>query len=228
MAFLKADDQKKVRQHLESLTSPVRVVVFTDSRECAYCNETIALVEEVATLSPKIAVERHDLAVETALAEVYQVDRAPAIAIVQEPIVGAPARDFGVRFYGIPSVYEFTTFLEALFVVSNGQASLSAALTEWASSLDKPVHLQVFVTPTCPYCPQMVHLAHKLAVISDKVRADGVEATEFPDLANHYGVYGVPRTVIEVAGGQPIHIEGAVPESQLLAELRKAVSAVGG
>lgn len=228
MALLKAADAKKVREHLESLTNPVRVVVFTDSRECAYCDETAGLVEEVASLSPQVAFERHDLATEPALAELYRVDRAPGIAIVQESAAGAPARDFGVRFSGIPSGYEFTTFIEALILVSNGQAPLSRELAEWVGSLEKPVRLQVFVTPTCPYCPQMVHLAHKLAVASDLVSAEGVEATEFPELANRYSVYGVPRTVIEVAGGGEVHVEGAVPETRLLAELRKAVGASGG
>jgi predicted DsbA family dithiol-disulfide isomerase len=60
-----------------------------------------------------------------------------------------------------------------------------------------------------------VVLAHKLAMASDQIRADMVEATEFPHLANKYQVYGVPRTVIN----EVIHIEGAVPENALLEEL---------
>jgi len=73
----------------------------------------------------------------------------------------------------------------------------------------------VYVTPTCPYCPRAVLLAHKLALASDLVTADMVEATEFPHLANKYHVYGVPRTVIN----EVIHIEGAVPEGALLPQL---------
>jgi predicted DsbA family dithiol-disulfide isomerase len=60
-----------------------------------------------------------------------------------------------------------------------------------------------------------VVLAHKLALASDWISADMVEATEFPHLANKYQVYGVPRTVIN----EVIHIEGAVPESHLLPKL---------
>lgn len=58
-------------------------------------------------------------------------------------------------------------------------------------------------------------LAHKLAVASQWVTADMVEATEFPHLANRYQVYGVPRTVIN----EVIHIEGAVPENHLISEM---------
>lgn len=58
-------------------------------------------------------------------------------------------------------------------------------------------------------------LAHRLAMASDWVTADMVEATEFPHLANKYQVYGVPRSVIN----EVIHIEGAVPESNLISQL---------
>lgn len=58
------------------------------------------------------------------------------------------------------------------------------------------------------------------ALESDKVRADMVEAIEFPHLANKYQVFGVPRTVIN----DKIHQEGAVPEPILLAKLLQAVA----
>jgi thiol-disulfide isomerase/thioredoxin len=115
------------------------------------------------------------------------------------------------------------TLLEDIVLVSAGKADLTPKLSAWLSTLERPVHLQVFVTPTCPYCPQMVSLAHKLAVASPMVRADGVEATEFPELSERYGVYGVPRTVISAEGAKEQHIEGAVPETRLLDALKKAV-----
>jgi predicted DsbA family dithiol-disulfide isomerase len=64
-----------------------------------------------------------------------------------------------------------------------------------------------------------VVLAHRLAMASDWIRADMVEATEFPHLANKYQVYGVPRTVIN----ETIHIEGAVPEPMLVSRLMTAL-----
>jgi predicted DsbA family dithiol-disulfide isomerase len=64
-----------------------------------------------------------------------------------------------------------------------------------------------------------VRLAHKLAIESDHVRADMVEAIEFPHLAIKYNVRGVPRTVIN----ETIQIEGAVPEPMLMAQLQEAL-----
>ena len=59
-----------------------------------------------------------------------------------------------------------------------------------------------------------------MAMESEWITADMVEATEFPHLANKYQVYGVPRTVIN----ETIHIEGAVPEATLVNELMKALN----
>ena len=62
-------------------------------------------------------------------------------------------------------------------------------------------------------------LAHRLAMESEWITADMVEATEFPHLANKYQVYGVPRTVIN----ETIHIEGAVPEPVLVNKLMQVL-----
>jgi len=64
-----------------------------------------------------------------------------------------------------------------------------------------------------------VLLAHQLALASDFIRADAVEAIEFPHLANKYQVFGVPLTVIN----ETIRIEGAVPEPRLVQELQKDI-----
>lgn len=62
-------------------------------------------------------------------------------------------------------------------------------------------------------------LAHRLAMASDWVTADMVEASEFPHLANRYHVYGVPRTVVN----EVIHMEGAYPEDMLMTELMQVL-----
>jgi alkyl hydroperoxide reductase subunit AhpF len=99
--------------------------------------------------------------------------------------------------------------------VGTGESGLSGATRKVLDDLAGPVHIQVFVTPTCPYCPGAVHLAHQMAFQSPLVRADMVEAVEFPDLAQKYGVMGVPRTVIN----DQVHVEGAVPEATLLPKI---------
>ncbi len=214
MPLLNDEIRQEVSRILADLPGPVRLVMFTQEFECEYCRETRQLVEEVAELSDRITAEIYDFQADRAKAEELGIDKIPAIAIIG-------AQDYGVRFYGIPSGYEFASFLHAIQSVAAGKPELSDATLRVLAGIQKPVHIQVFVTPTCPYCPQAVMLAHQMAIASPMIRADMVEAMEFPHLAVKYQVMGVPRTVIN----ETVHIEGAAPESMVVARLQQALGA---
>lgn len=125
-------------------------------------------------------------------------------------VLGGKGEDYGIRFFGIPAGYEFASLLESLEMVARGDSGLDAATREKLKALPSPVSLQVFVTPTCPYCPRAVLTAFRFAVESEKVHASMVEASEFPHLANKYQVSGVPHTVI---GDSSQAMVGAYPEA---------------
>ncbi len=220
MSIIPNDIQEQVREVFKDLENPVKMMVFTQGEggalECDYCQETRELVEDVGSLSDKITVEFYDLVKDEEVAARYQIEKIPAIAVVTG---GDQPKDYGIRMFGIPSGYEFSSLIEDVLLVSRGSSDLTPDTLKELGTLENPVHIQVFVTPTCPYCPRAVILAHKLALASDKITADMVEATEFPQLANRYQVYGVPRTVID----DVIHIEGAVPEAALVSELMKVL-----
>lgn len=216
MALLSEKDAAAVRQQFaDTLISPVKLVVFTQEFECAFCRETRQIVEEVAALSPYLSADVRDFVADKDMAAQLGVDKIPAIAVLRAGDGAEADTDYGIRFYGIPSGYEFISLLEAIKLVGSGKMALSRATLDKLAGLTQPLHLQVFVTPTCPYCPRAVVLAHQLAFANAKITADMVEATEFPYLAARYQVMGVPRTVIN----ETIHIEGAVPESMLVAKL---------
>jgi len=217
MTLLKEADQQQLKEQFEALENPVKLVMFTQEMECQYCSETRMISEEVASLSDNISVEVYDFVRDQEIAEEYSIDKIPAIAIVKG---GDQPKDFGIRLYGIPSGYEFSSLIENIMMVSKGESGLSQETKAWIEGLEEPVHLQVFVTPTCPYCPQAVIMAHQLAMESEFITADMVEAVEFPELSNRYQVQGVPRTVIN----DDFHMEGAAPEPMLLGKLQEAVA----
>ena len=218
MALLKEEDRNHLIEQFKSLESPVKIVIFTQEMECQYCQETRMIGEELAALSDKISLEVYDFEKDKEIAETYNIDKIPATVIMTG---GDQPKDYGIRYFGIPSGYEFSSLIEDIMMISSGDSGLSAATKEMLANLEEPLHLQVFVTPTCPYCPPAVLLAHQLAFESDKVQADMVEAIEFPHLSMKYQVQGVPRTVIN----ETIHQEGAAPEAMLLAKLKEAVAA---
>jgi glutaredoxin-like protein len=219
MSLISEKDASFLREEFETkLVEPVKLVMFTQETECQFCAETRQITEEIAALSDKISVDVFDFVHDKATADLYNIDKIPAIAIVRN--ADGQEKDYGIRFYGIPSGYEFTSIIEDIVDVSLGESGLQPKTKEAIADLTEPVHLQVFVTPTCPYCPQAVRLAHKLAMESELITADMVEAIEFPHLSNKYHVHGVPRTVIN----ETFHQEGAVPEPLLLAKLQEAVA----
>jgi glutaredoxin-like protein len=217
MSLLNDDVRQQVRDEFAGLTHPVKLVMFTQEHECQYCSETRELVEEVAALSDKLSVEVYDQLADKEIAEQYEIDKIPAVAIVAD---GEDAKDYGIRLYGIPSGYEFSTLIADIVMVSNRESGLDSATKQYLHELASPLHLQVFVTPTCPYCPQAVRLAHMMALESDMVQGDMVEAIEFPHLSNKYQVMGVPRTVIN----EDTYLEGAAPEAMLVDKVKEALA----
>jgi len=216
MPLLNEEIQEQVREQLTDLAGPVRLIMFTQEFECQYCAETRQLVEEVASLSDQLKAEIYDFVADEEVAKAHGIDKIPAVGVIGE-------QDYGIRFYGIPSGYEFTSLLEAIRAVARGKPDLSEETQAYLSALTDPLHMQVFVTPTCPYCPQSVVLAHQMALASPMVRADMIEAQEFPYLSTKYQVMGVPRTVIN----ETIHIEGAAPEPMVLEKLREVTDPEG-
>jgi len=219
MAFLSEKDAKVVADKLARLESPVTLSVFTQEFECDYCRETRQLAEELAGLSGgTLKVEVHDFVKDKAVADTLGVDKIPAIAIL-----GGNGEDRRMRFFGIPAGYEFASLMEAIDLMARGDSGLSPASRERLKGLSSPVNLQVFVTPTCPYCPRAVITAFRMAMESERVTASMVEATEFPHLSGRYQVTGVPHTVI----GESLQpMVGAYPEAQAVEMVLAASQAV--
>ncbi|MEM0029658.1 MAG: thioredoxin family protein [Candidatus Nitrosocaldus sp.] len=201
--LIPAKEQQHIREIFASkLKHEVNVVVFTQNFECSYCKENRELIDELASLSDgKIKVEVYDFVEDEAKAKEYAIDKIPAIALIGE-------KDYGIRFFGIPTGYEFGALLDDIIDVSNRKTRLANTTKEALKKIDMDVSIKVFVTPTCPYCPKMVRLAHQFAMESDYITAHMIESIEFPQLANRYNVMAVPKVVIN----DRIEFEGAVPE----------------
>ena len=141
MALLDANTRQQVADELADLENPVKLMVFTQTFECQYCMETRQLCEEIADLSEKISVKIYNFVTDKDKADEYGIDKIPAIAVIG-------ARDYGVRFFGIPSGYEFMSLLDAVKTVSVGEADLMPETMAFLDGLKEPLHIQVFITPT--------------------------------------------------------------------------------
>jgi alkyl hydroperoxide reductase subunit AhpF len=136
----------QIRAVFENLQNPVHLLFFGRKEDCEYCGETRQLVEEVAALSEKLTVSIHDLKTEPETARKYQMDKAPGIIIAAED--GDTITDLGIHYAGIPSGYEFNSFIQDILLASSRDSGLSANTRAFLQALTEPLHLQVFVTPT--------------------------------------------------------------------------------
>ncbi|MFN2110833.1 MAG: protein disulfide oxidoreductase [Anaerolineae bacterium] len=213
MALLNDEIVKNVTEMLADLTSDVQLVVFTSENGCEYCKEIVQLAEEIAATSSKLTTEVYDFDTASDKAAAYNITMAPAMVIVGK-------RDYGLRYYGIPSGHEFSTLLYGIQRASQGEPDLDPQTLSYLSELAEPVNIQVFVTPTCPYCPRAAILAYDMAVASDKVVADVVESMEFQELANRFNVMGVPLNVIN----ETSRVEGAAPPNMIVDAIKAALA----
>lgn len=197
--LLSPKDRHATQERLKRMQGPVRLIHFTQSLDCPACADAERLLGEVAQLSGKLTLEVLNLRVDGARAAQYGIERAPATVIESE-------KDYGIRIYGLPAGYEFAVLIETILLVSGGRSGLDAQTSAALAELRSPARLQVFSTATCPYCPAMAILAHQMAIESKLIRAELLDATEFPDLVRKHAIRGVPKTIINGAAS----IEGAV------------------
>ena len=143
MPLLNEREQAAVRAEFQKLAGPVKLIVFSQSLEAAeLCRQNEELVRDVAELAPEtITVEVLNPAIDKERATAYGVERVPAIVV-------EGARDYGIRFLGIPAGYEFSNLIDSIIAVSSGTAGLSAETQRALAELEADVHIKVFSTPT--------------------------------------------------------------------------------
>ena len=207
--------KKKAAEMLAKVPNPVRMVLFTQESECQFCKDALGLAQELRGLSDRLSLEVYDLQKDVAKAAEYRVDKVPAFVVAGD-------RDYGIRYYGVPAGFEFSTLLSLIELVGARNGGLKPETMTKLAGLTSPADIQMFVTLTCPVCPMAALTAARFALESDKVSLSIIDATEFPQLAGLYNVMAVPRTVVNRGHA----FEGAMPEERFIDEITKGSSAL--
>jgi glutaredoxin-like protein len=213
MAMLSEPVRKKAAELLAKVANPVRIILFTQESECRFCRDALSLAQEFGSLSDKLSVEVYDLQMDAAKASEYHVDKVPAFVVAGD-------KDYGIRYYGVPAGYEFTTLLTLVELVGSRDSGLKPESRTKLVGLTSPADIQMFVTLTCPVCPVAAATAARFAVESDQVSLSIIDATEFPQLAGLYNVMAVPKMVVNRGHS----FEGALPEDRFVDEILQGAS----
>jgi len=223
MAFLDDNTKKQVQEVFAGITEEVELLIFTGSDlvvpgkdGTGHQKETIELVKEVAELNDKITVTETPLAGNKAAADAG-ITLAPTIVFREKG-----SDRLNTRFAGIPSGYEFQTLIEAILLYGSKKPLASETGKESLEKIEDTVTMQVFVTPTCPYCPKAVLTAIGLAYENENIIAEGVDANEFPIASQANRISGVPDAIISVNGKTTEErILGAQPERVFVESILK-------
>ena len=226
-ALIPAQEKNRLKRDFRKhLKGDVSLRVYTQrpspiaipGRDCRYCPQVVQLMEELANLSPRLRLETLDYYADADTARDAGVARIPAV------LLGADGSG-RARFYGLPLGYQLPVLIDSIKSVSRGATRLSVNARKQLRRVNRPVHIQVFVTPGSETSAGMALLAHAMAVESAHVTADVIEAEEFPDLARRYGVRQVPLTVVN----EFATLNGMVGEGELLDRvLQTGISAEAG
>ena len=212
----RADVERYFQKHLPP-TGSVRLLTFASKKDrlsCVYCEDVKQLAEELAELSHgRVSAEHHWVEDSPEVVERLKVRQTPATVVTNGE------SSLALKFYGLPGGYEFTALLEDIVDAMGGPSRLGSDTVAALQNLAAPTRIQVFVTPTCPYCPRAVRMAHQFSLSNPTmIDAEMVESMEFPELANQYSVMAVPKVVVN----DRIDFEGALPESDFLEQVLAA------
>lgn len=209
-------DDSRTEEYKEELSKilgqlPEEVDIYLFSRKGegdVYAKAAEQVIRIFQPLSSKIKFRKFDLDHE--LAGKYNVDRSPTILFCPER--------YNVRWLGAPVGEEGRTLVEALLLMGSGRSGLSAQSLRIINRIDTPREIKLFVSPTCPYCPQQAVNALKAAVEKpDLITLEIIDIQCYPDLADTYDAQSVPQTF----ANEILIAQGAQPEELFLASLEK-------
>lgn len=207
--LLIAEDARKLLQKdFSQLQEPVTIIAFlSDGEENKPFNEySKKLLTELSEISGKIIPKFEAIGGE--LSKKYNVTRTPTLLIQPEK--------YNIRLTGAPAGEEARTFMISILMASLGTSILSDASKKRLTDLKDKRNVKVFMSPTCPYCPQQAVTAIAAAIEKPGiVTAEIIEIYENRDLAIKYNAFSVPQVFID----DQIVGQGLQPEELFIEEV---------
>ena len=200
---------QQLKATFKALPNDIPLYLFTaKGHEDVFTHANREVIRAFRELSSKITLREYDLDHE--LAQKWNVTHSPTLLIAPEL--------YSIHWLGAPMGEEARTFLEILILVGLGKSQLSDQSLKVIQKIDSPRNVKIFVSPTCPYCPQQAINAVKAAIeMPQTVSLEIIDIQSEPELANQYSAQSVPQAFAnDVLIGQ-----GAQPEEVFILSLEK-------
>ena len=200
---------QQLKATFDQLPNEIPLYLFTaKGHEDVFTHANREVIRAFRQLTDKIILREHDI--EHELAKKWNVTHSPTLVIAPEK--------YQIHWLGAPMGEEARTFLEVMILIGLGKSQLSDQALKVIQKIDSDRHIKIFVSPTCPYCPQQAINAVKAAVeMPDKISLQIIDIQSEPELADQYSAQSVPQAYAnDVLIGQ-----GAQPEEVFISSLEK-------
>lgn len=206
--FLPKDVRTQLSETFKDLRGEVTLETFTQPGvNDEFSDYMLQFCADLARLSDKITTRTFSIPSE----------RAEALGVTASPTLCLNPDSCHIRFLGAPLGEEGKSLITAIMLLSLGHSGLTDLSAQLVDGLDGERLVQVFVSPTCPYCPGQVMSAIKCAIAKPGlVKAECIEMSENPGLTDRYNVGSVPHTVFNEGAHEGL---GLMPEERFVVEL---------
>ncbi|MCU9593741.1 alkyl hydroperoxide reductase subunit F [Caldibacillus thermolactis] len=174
--MLDADIKQQLEQYLKLLEGDVLLKVSVGSDKVS--QDMMELVEELASMSPRIKYER------------VQLERTPSFS------VNRPGEDTGIVFAGLPLGHEFTSLVLALLQVSGRPPKVEQSIIDQVKNIQGEYRFETYVSLTCNNCPEVVQALNLMSLLNPGISHTMIEGKAFKDEVESKDIMAVPTVYL--------------------------------
>jgi len=204
-----AQAEAQLKDMFRGMPHDVPLMLFTSpGKNDVFCDAARQIIRTVRGFAPKIGLREFGL--DHKMAKQWDVTRSPTLLFDPDK--------YRIRWLGAPVGEEGKTFVETIAMLGFRQTQLSPESSKVLVDIDAQRHIKVFVSPTCPYCPQQAVNALKAAIERpDIISLEIIDIQANPDLADDYSAQSVPQAF----ANETLIGMGAQPEELFMLSLAK-------
>ncbi|ADK03130.1 alkyl hydroperoxide reductase subunit F [Bacillus tropicus] len=174
--ILDADIKTQLSQYLQLMENDILLKVSAGNDDVS--KDMLALVDELATMSSKITVEKVEL------------ERTPSFS------VNRPGEDTGVVFAGIPLGHEFTSLVLALLQVSGRAPKVEQKLIDQIKNIQGEYHFESYISLSCHNCPDVVQALNVMSVLNSGITHTMIDGAAFKEEVESKDIMAVPTVYL--------------------------------
>lgn len=174
--MLDQEIKNQLSQYLELIENQIQIKLSVSNDDLS--KEMNALVDEIASMTDKISVEKTTL------------ERTPSFS------VNRVGENIGVTFAGLPLGHEFTSLILALLQVSGRAPKIDQTLSERIKNIQGKYHFETYISLSCQICPDVVQALNIMSVLNPNITHSMIDGAAFREEVEAKNVLAVPTVYL--------------------------------